>query len=210
MPEATIYIVDDDPLVRDALHLLLRSVGLEATCLGAPQEMLARQIDGPICLITDLRMPVMSGIELFEALRDRGHRVSAIVISGHADVPQAVKAMKAGALDFLQKPFNDQDLLDATNGALRALASEPAHDGEASERLALLTQREQEVLQLVVEGQPNKLIARALDVSTRTVEAHRAHLMEKLQVGSLAELVRLAVAGDSAGRIVATDGRRPE
>ncbi len=198
MSDTTIHIVDDDALVLDALRLLYRSVGLDASCFSSPQQMLAASLPENVCLVTDLRMPGMSGIELFETLRERGHRVGAVVITGHGDVPQAVKAMKAGALDFLQKPFNEQDLLDATHRALRLLGTPRDAAEKASERLALLTQRELEVLRLVVQGQPNKRIARTLDVSTRTVEAHRAHLMEKLQVKSLAELVRLAVAGELA------------
>lgn len=199
MPEPDICVVDDDPLVRDALRLLMRSVGLDARTFGEPQALLDAPLGESLCLVTDLRMPGMSGIELMECLQRRGHRVAAVMISGHGDVPLAVKAMKAGVLDFLTKPFNDQELLDATHRALRALAAfAPAP--EAALRLERLTSRERQVLDMVVAGQPNKLIARALDVSTRTVEAHRAHLMEKLGVKSLAELIRLAVGAGRSDR----------
>lgn len=194
-------MVDDEPSVRDALRLLFRSVGLAVSVFAGPDELLAAAPPpGPCCLVSDLRMPGMSGIELFDALRSRGTAMPTVILTGHGDVPHAVRAMKAGVLDFILKPFDDQDLIDAVQRALRGPAAGAAAraPAQADERLALLSGREREVLKRMVDGRPNKLIARELGVSTRTVEAHRARVMEKLAVRSLAEAVRLALCNGFA------------
>lgn len=193
-----VYVVDDEPAVRDALGLLFRSVGLAHVDFPDARTLLSYPLgNGPCCLVTDLRMPLMSGIELVEALRERGVAMPAIVISAHGDIKQAVRALKCGATDFLEKPFDDQDLLDAVHAALKlssknASSVEPTGDAPSHQR-AVISPREIEVLQLVVNGYPNKVIARELDISARTVEVHRAHIMQKLGASSIAELVRLAL-----------------
>lgn len=197
-PEAgTVYIVDDEPAVRDALRLLFHSVGLKAVCFAEASAFLDHRLEvGCGCLVTDLRMLGLSGIELIEALRGRGCTLPAVVVSGHGDVRLAVRALKCGATNFLEKPFHDQDLLDIVNGALLACRHDNCactQPGGPSSELERLTAREREVLRLVALGRPNKLIARTLDLSTRTVESHRASLMRKLQVNSVAELVAHAL-----------------
>lgn len=193
----SIYVVDDEPTVRDALRLLFRSIGMKVTEFEDARAALAaadQLKDG--CLITDLRMPLMSGIDLVKALRAHGCRLPIIVISGHGDVKLAVRALKAGANDFVEKPFNDQELLDAVNAALSLPDSDdlPEPVGEAlAASPEQLTRRELAVLKQIVAGKPNKLIARELNLSPRTVEAHRARVMQKMQAGSLAELVGLAL-----------------
>lgn len=202
----TIYVVDDEPTVRDALRLLFQSVGMRVVEFEHARAVLAAadSLDGG-CLITDLRMPLMSGIELVKALRERACDLPIVVISGHGDVKSAVRALKAGANDFVEKPFNDQDLLDAVNSAL-SLPSGGSRASNVSEELAgrleQISQRELAVLKLIVAGRPNKLIARELDLSPRTVEAHRARVMQKMQAGSVAELVGLALR---AGIVVDQD-----
>lgn len=195
----TIYVVDDEPAVRDSLRLLFRSVGFQVAGFTSAREFLAGRPESACgCLVTDLRMPLMSGIELIETLRSRGSPIPVVVISAHGDVKLAVRALKAGAADFVEKPFDDQDLLDAVNAALKASGREGEAvlaDGEASRRLDRITRREREVLRLVVAGRPNKLIGRELGLSTRTVETHRARVMEKMKAGSVAELVSLAIRG---------------
>jgi two-component system response regulator FixJ len=197
--ETIVFIVDDEPAIRDSLALLLRSVGLPTRTFASAAEFLAafRPVDHA-CLLADVRMPGMSGLELQETLRARGVRLPAIILTGHGDIAMAVRAMKAGASDFIEKPFNDQVLIDAVHRAL-AEAAQPAA-GRAADRAAIearldtLSPREREVMQFVVEGRPNKVIATRLGLSTRTVEVHRAKVMEKMQAGSLAELVRMALA----------------
>ncbi len=193
----TIYVVDDEPSVRDALRLLFRSVDMTVVEFDNARAALAAagELESG-CLITDLRMPLMSGIDLIKALRERGCRLPIIVISGHGDVKLAVRALKAGASDFVEKPFNDQDLLDAVNSALKLPSGSDrtqAVGGDMAARIGQVTQRELAVLKLIVAGRPNKLIARDLDLSPRTVEAHRARVMQKMQAGSVAELVSLAL-----------------
>lgn len=193
----TIYVVDDEPSVRDALRLLFRSVGMTVVDFDNARAALATADELKSgCLITDLRMPLMSGIDLIKALRERGCRLPVIVISGHGDVKLAVRALKAGASDFVEKPFNDQDLLDAVNTALDLPAGSDrtqAPSGELAARVEQITSRELSVLKQIVAGRSNKLIARDLDLSPRTVEAHRARVMQKMQAGSVAELVSLAL-----------------
>lgn len=193
----TVFIVDDDTAVRDALKFLLRSVGHPVEAFASAQDFLdAYRDDRPGCLVLDIRMPGMSGLELQEKLVERRSIVPIIFITGHGDVPMAVEAMQAGAMDFIQKPFRDQDLLDRINQALEKDATNRAALGELNvirERLASLTPREREVMDLVVHGKANKVIAGDLDLSQRTVEIHRARVMEKMQASSLAHLVRMVI-----------------
>lgn len=193
----TIFVVDDDSAVRDALKLLLRSVGQSVETYGAGQEFLeAYSEDRPGCLVLDIRMPGMSGLELQQKLNEKHSILPIIFITGHGDVPMAVEAMQAGAVDFIQKPFRDQDLIDRINQALEKDTSNRAALGERNDirrRLETLTPREREVLDLVVHGKANKVIAGDLKLSQRTVEIHRARVMEKMQASSLAHLVRMVL-----------------
>lgn len=198
MSEPTVHVVDDEPAIRDSLAMLLRSVGLATRTFpsaGAFLEAFGPQTDG--CLVADVRMPGMSGLELQEALAARGSTLPVIIITGHGDVAMAVRAMKAGAADFIEKPFNEQLLLDAVHRALasrRPSAAQGPGRAELEARVATLTPREREVMLLVAEGRANKVVATRLGLSTRTVEVHRAKVMEKMQARSLAELVRMAIA----------------
>lgn len=201
MPEPTVFVVDDEPAIRDSLAMLLRSVGLASrTFPSAPAFLEASDASAPGCVVADVRMPGMSGLELQEALRARAVRLPVIIITGHGDIAMAVRAMKAGAADFIEKPFNEQVLLDAVHRALaqsRADAAPPGSNrGEIEARMATLTPREHEVMLLIAEGRPNKVVATRLGLSTRTVEVHRAKVMEKTGARSLAELVRMAIACD--------------
>ena len=193
----TIFIVDDDAAVRDALKLLLRSVGQAVETFGSAQEFLdAYSEDRPGCLVLDIRMPGMSGLELQQKLNEKHSILPIIFITGHGDVPMAVEAMQAGAVDFIQKPFRDQDLIDRINQALEKDRANRAALGERNDirrRLETLTPREREVLDLVVHGKANKVIAGDLKLSQRTVEIHRARVMEKMQASSLAHLVRMVL-----------------
>ena len=205
-PDPLVFVVDDEPAIRDSLALLLRSVGIPTRTFDSAQAFLdAFQPVPNSCLLADVRMPGMSGLELQETLRKRGLKVPVIVLTGHGDIAMAVRAMKAGAADFIEKPYNDQVLIDSVHRALAASrepqGSPPAADRAGIEaRIATLSPREREVMQLVIEGKPNKVIATRLGLSTRTVEVHRAKVMEKMQAASLAELVRMALAaGLSAG-----------
>lgn len=193
----TIFVVDDDSAVRDALKLLLRSVGQAVETYGSAQEFLdAYSEDRAGCLVLDIRMPGMSGLELQQRLNERHSILPIIFITGHGDVPMAVEAMQAGAVDFIQKPFRDQDLIDRINQALEKDSSNRAALGERNDirrRLETLTPREREVLDLVVHGKANKVIAGDLNLSQRTVEIHRARVMEKMQASSLAHLVRMVL-----------------
>jgi two-component system response regulator FixJ len=194
---ATIFIVDDDAAVRDALKLLLRSVGQAVETYASAQEFLdAYSEDRPGCLVLDIRMPGMSGLELQQKLNEKHSILPIIFITGHGDVPMAVEAMQAGAVDFIQKPFRDQDLIDRINQALDKDSNNRAALGERNDirkRLETLTPREREVLDLVVHGKANKVIAGDLKLSQRTVEIHRARVMEKMQASSLAHLVRMVL-----------------
>ena len=192
-----VYIVDDDEAIRAALRLLLKSVGLAATTLPSAQDFLASyNPQQPGCLILDVRMPGMSGLELQQQLNLRGAIIPVIFITGHGDVPMAVEAMQQGAFDFLQKPFRDQDLIDRIQRALAKDQAERAQLRERDrikERLESLTAREREVLDLVTSGKPNKIMAADLGVSQRTVEIHRSRVMEKMGASSLAQLVRMVL-----------------
>jgi two-component system response regulator FixJ len=203
--EPIVFIVDDDDAVRGSLQLLMKSVGLVPNTLGSAREFLDRyDPKQPGCLILDVRMPQMSGLELQERLNARGAVIPVIFITGHGDVAMAVEAMQAGAFDFLQKPFRDQDLIDRIQ---RALAKDRANRALLTERnlvqqrLESLTPREREVLALVSSGKPNKLIAADLGLSQRTVEIHRARVMEKMGAASLAQLVRMVMDSDPQSNI---------
>jgi FixJ family two-component response regulator len=194
--DETIHIVDDDDAVRDSLSLLLRTVGLRSRTYASATDFLDAYVPGEVgCLVTDIRMPGLSGLELQHALIEKHFEIPVIFITGHGDVPMAVDAMKSGAVDFIQKPFRDQDLLDRIHQALHLARS--AHDAQLEtstikERFETLTPREREVMDKVVAGCANKVIAMDLAVSQRTVELHRARVMQKMGARSLAELVRLA------------------
>lgn len=196
--EATVYLVDDDAAIRASLSFLLESVGLQCSAFDSAQGFLDQyHHDAPGCLVLDIRMPGMSGLELQERLNEMRCILPIIFITGHGDVPMAVEAMQSGAVDFIEKPFRDQELLDriqdavakdrGNRDALRAL-------DVLRTRRESLTNREQEVMDLVVAGKANKVIAFDLGVSQRTVEIHRARVMEKMAAGSLAHLVRMDVA----------------
>ena len=193
----TVFIVDDDEAVRSSLRLLIKSVGLIPAALGSAREFLEKYDPAqPGCLVLDVRMPEMSGLELQEQLNRQGAVIPVIFITGHGDVPMAVEAMQAGAFDFLQKPFRDQDLIDRIQRALEKDRANRAVLGERSlirERLESLTPREREVLDMVSSGKPNKIMAADLGVSQRTVEIHRARVMEKMGASSLAQLVRMVM-----------------
>ena len=196
-PAATIYIVDDDEGVRNSLRFLLKSVGHVCQTLASANEFLETyQPKQPGCLILDVRMPGMSGLELQQQLNLRGAIIPVIFITGHGDVPMAVEAMQHGASDFLQKPFRDQDLLDRIQRALERDARNRAALTE-HERIRAsfdsLTPREREVLALITRGKSNKVMAAELGVSQRTVEIHRARVMDKTGAASLAQLVRMAI-----------------
>ncbi len=193
-----VHVVDDDEAVRRSASMLLASCGLEAQTHASAEELLSR-LDGlrPGCLVIDIRMPGMDGLALQLELAARGSRLPVIVVTGHADVGLAVRAMKAGAVDFIEKPYSVEDLINAVTTALSRMADTRqtlAHADAAAQRVASLTPRERDVLIRLVEGRPNKVIAHDLGISPRTVEIHRANLMEKLGCRSLAEAVRVAIA----------------
>ena len=196
--QAVVYIVDDDEAVRDSTGLLMQSVGLTAETFGRADDFLnALNPDRLACLVLDVRMPGMSGMELQQTLKDRGIDLPIIFITGHGDVPMAVKALQAGAVDFLQKPFRQQDLLDKVNAALseeRELRAALADRSVIKEQIASLTPREHDVLHHLMEGDANKVIAIDLGISERTVEIHRARVFEKLDVRNVARLVRKVMA----------------
>ena len=193
----TVFVVDDDESVRSSLKFLLRSVSLDSRAFGSAQEFLeAHDPTQPGCLILDVRMPGRSGLELQQELNRRGATIPVIFITGHGDVPMAVEAMQHGAHDFLQKPFKDEDLIERVRRALardaRTRAALEEHKSIRT-RLQSLTPREREVLTLMAQGKPNKIMAHELGVSQRTVEIHRARVMEKSRASSLAELVRMVM-----------------
>lgn len=194
--EPIVFVVDDDASVCKALDRLIRSVGLKAETFPSAKDFLNREAhDGPACLVLDVRMPGLSGLDLQKELAARDCSIPVIFITGHGDIPMSVKAMKAGAVDFLPKPFSDQELLDAIHAALEkdAIAREErAEISEIQRRIDSLTPREREVFAWVLTGMLNKQIAAELGASEKTVKVHRARVMEKMGVQSVAELVHLA------------------
>ncbi len=190
-----VYVVDDDEGMRSALDALLSTVGYQTGFFSRPVDFLAQiKADAPGCLVLDVRMPDMSGLEVQRHLNRMGSMLPVIFITGHGDVPMAVQAMKEGAFDFIQKPFRDQDLLDRINHALKLDAENRntvARRAEVLRRLESLTPRERQVMELVVQGAANKVIAIDLELSERTVEIHRAKVMEKMGARSIAHLVKL-------------------
>ena len=193
-----VYIVDDDEAVRDSLSVLLEAVGHRVRAFGLARDFLDAATTLPAgCLIADIRMPEMDGLELQRALYERALHFPMIVITGHGDVPLAVRAMKAGALDFIEKPFATPTILSSVEAALTRVASAEQHDPvaqAAQAKLELLSPREREVLEGLLAGLPNKTIAYDLAISPRTVEIHRARVMDKMGARSLSELIRFALA----------------
>jgi FixJ family two-component response regulator len=193
---ATVIVIDDDPDVRGALQNLLRSVGLQVDALASPEQFFDRTPPaGPCCLVLDVRLPGKSGLDFQEELRKAKYRMPIIFITGHGDVRMSVRAMKAGAHEFLPKPFHDQDLLDAVQSALerdRARCEQERAIRSLRRRYESLTPREREVMALVAGGAPNKRIAAQLGLSEITVKAHRSRVMRKMKFQSLADLVRTA------------------
>ena len=203
MPEDApiIYIVDDDPAVRDAVGFLVSSVGYGFAACASGAELLQR-LDNtrPSCIVLDVRLPGVSGLEIQRELQNSNSVAGVIFVTGHGDVPKAVRAMRHGAIDFLEKPFDDQVLLDRISDALAASAATLTRQGRREQlerKLAALTEREREVLSLVIAGKTSKAIAANLDISAKTVENHRHNLMAKAGVGSVAQLIAWATdAGD--------------
>jgi two-component system response regulator FixJ len=200
MPD-TIFIVDDDPDVLDSLRALLESAEYCVRDFNSAKQLLAdATLEQASCVIADIRMPDMDGLALQEKIVGRQIGLPVIIVTGHGDVPLAVRAMKAGALDFIEKPFDDEHMLGSVGRAvaLRVQAGDQASLARhAASRIATLTPREKEVLDRLVAGRPNKIIAFELDISPRTVEIHRSHLMDKMDARSLSDLVRMALAADA-------------
>ena len=197
MTEPRVHIVDDDEAMRDSLKWLLESRGLEVELYASAEEFLRAFNDGFCgCLVLDVRMPGMSGPDLHELLQARASTLPVVFITGHGDVPMAVSALKKGAADFIEKPFNDQDMVGLIEACMkqdRAAAARRAESASVAQRRDSLTQREQEVLALVVAGKLNKQIADELGISIKTVEVHRSRVMQKMGANSVAELVQLTL-----------------
>jgi FixJ family two-component response regulator len=196
-PDATVFVVDDDPAARDSVAALVRSKGLPVDTYASAEQFLAAFDASRVgCLVVDVRMTGMTGLDLQEVLRQRGSRLPIIVITGFGDVPTAVRAMRAGAFTFLEKPCRDQELWSCIQKSLDAAGRARLEDirkADVEARLAQLTQDEQRVMREMVAGKPNKVIAAELDIGLRTVELRRANVLKKMHADSLAELVRLAL-----------------
>jgi two-component system response regulator FixJ len=196
-PNSLVHVIDDDDAVRDSLEFLLRTAKINVCTYESATAFLNAKADtGPGCVVTDVRMPGMSGVDLLRQLKARGSAMPVIVITGHGDIQLAVEAMKIGAADFLEKPFDDETLLASVKAALGRLEKDAQREAERAElnsRVATLSTREREVLEGLVAGKPNKIIAFDLGISPRTVEIYRAHVMTKMNAGSLSELVRMAL-----------------
>lgn len=194
--DATVYVVDDDVSVREALKNLLRSIGLKVETFSTANEFLTKKdLFGPGCLILDVRLPGLSGLELQRKLAEASSSIPIVFITGHGDIPMSVRAIKSGAVEFLTKPFRDQDLLDAVSQAIERDRNARSRETEAlalRQRFATLTSREQEVMRDVVRGLTNKQIAAEIHISEATVKLHRGRLMEKMQADSLADLIKMA------------------
>jgi FixJ family two-component response regulator len=194
--DAIVFVVDDDPLVRGALSSLFRSVGLRVEVFASATELLQSPLHGaPSCLVVDIRLPRLSGLDLQAELRSSGVMIPIVFITGHGDIPMSVKAMRAGAINFLTKPFRDQEMLDAVREALdrdRRRLSEVKSNSDEQARFASLTPRQREIMALVTSGLMNKQIAAKIGIAEMTVKIHRGHVMRKMQTRSLAELVLIA------------------
>jgi len=195
---ASVFVVDDDDAVRDSVAALLEAKGYAVATYASAEEFLdAYRPERFGCALFDVRMPGIDGVTLLERLKATGATLPVIMVTGHADVPLAVRAMKAGASDFVEKPYTNQGLLDAVGRALESARQSSFGDvvpTESAARIAALTPRERDVLEGLLAGRPNKIVAHELDISPRTVEIHRANLMKKMQAGSLSHLVRMALA----------------
>jgi two-component system response regulator FixJ len=199
--EQHVFVVDDDPDVRDSLRLLLESAGHRVKVYSSAKAFLDDKTSHVGCMIADIRMPDMSGLELQEEVVRRGIPLPVIIITGHGDVPLAVRAMKAGAIDFIEKPFDDEHLLNSISRAMDAgtkTRSQSAETGAARKLLELLTPRERDVLDKLVKGRSNKVAAYELGISARTVEIHRAHIMDKTKAVNLSDLVRIVLSAERA------------
>ncbi|HEY9218353.1 MAG TPA: response regulator FixJ [Phenylobacterium sp.] len=199
MTEPVVHVIDDDEAMRQSLSFLLDSAGLVArTYESATAFLAAGELTPPGCIVTDVRMPEMSGLELVRKLKERGDVLPIVMITGHGDVPLAVEAMKAGVMDFLEKPFDDDALLSSIHRALETGAPNPENGERARFRAVLeqLSPRERDVLAGVVAGKANKVIAFELGISPRTVEVYRANVMTKTRAGSLSELIRMTIVAD--------------
>ena len=196
-PDPTVFVVDDDPAVRDSLRWLIESIGLPVETFHTARNFLDRyDPNRPGCLVLDVRMPGMSGVDLQEQLANRSWRIPIIIITGHADLTMAVRTLKNGALDFIEKPFSDQVLLNRIQQAIQldlGIRDEQAEQAEIAARVSSLTPREREIMNKVIVGKPNKVIADELGLSQKTVEVHRANVMKKMRAESLADLIRMTL-----------------